>query len=220
MSAAAKADSVRTPDLLDVLRHTESYEWPTLPDGHVWGWRSTSPDLRSHDGFRWPWPGGTAVPVDDGRDWSRSGHECPSTTRGGYCVAVTWTGARSGGASATTNLLCSYDPADVLGESSHKVRVSAVHVHDVIALSTLDLTGADLSGAYLYGANLTRADLTGANLAGADLARANLTGADLAGAYLAGAYLYGANLYGANLYGANLYGWVKDDLGYLRKADQ
>ena len=206
----------RTPDLLDLLRHTDSYEWPDLPEGHVYGWRSIRPDHHSRDGFRWPWPGQEAVAPDDGRDLSPDtapGDPCPSAELGGLCLAKTWVGARSGGVPATTNLLVAYRPVDVLGENADKLRVARCVVLDVIDLTGANLARANLARADLGGADLGGANLGGANLYEANLARANLTRANLARAYLARADLYGADLYGAYLTGANLRG------AYLRGAN-
>ena len=185
-------------------------------------WRAVHPDLRSSRGFRWPFPGGTAVaPLPDGQEFTRRG-PCPDFVGDGLCLAKTWAGAASGAIPAITCLLVEFDPADVLGEDHDKLRVSRCRVVDVFDAPALIrdgwCPGADLTGANLTGANLTRADLsvaylTGANLTGANLARANLTGANLAranlaranlaGADLCGAYLTRANLAGANLGGAN-----------------
>src|ERR1039458_3500864 len=44
---------------LDILvAHTDL---PLPQGGHTWGWKTVRPDLRSHGGFRWPWPGGTEI---------------------------------------------------------------------------------------------------------------------------------------------------------------
>ena len=200
---------------------------PTEP--LVLGWRAVRPDLRSSHGHRDPFPGGWALPLDDGRDWSAppfpdAAPSCPSSKLGGYCVAHTWQGARSSGIPAHTVLLVGYRSSDVLGANqAGKVRVRARVTLDVIDLPGLiragHFRGADLRDANLYDANLRGADLRGAdlshadlyganlrdaNLRGADLYDANLRGADLRGANLRGANLYGANLRGANLRGANL----------------
>ena len=159
-------DNARTPDLLDLLRHTDDYAWPDLPTGHVWGWRSITADHRTRDGYRWPWPGQVAVAPDDGRDLSPDtapGEPCPSETLGGLCVAKTWWGARSGGTPAHIGLLVAYRPEDVLGEDDEKRRVSRCVLLDVVDVTQLNLRGADLTGADLTGANLTGAYLYGAN---------------------------------------------------------
>ena len=195
----------RTPDLLDALGGHLGVE---APGGMVLGWRSIRPDLRSRDGFRWPWPGGWAEAPDDGRDLTDAHptEACPSETLGGLCLAKSWLGARSGGIPAHMALVVAYRPGDVLGQDDDKMRVRRCLVVDVVDVAEhirqgraarADLTRANLAGAYLAGA-----DLTGANLAGAYLAGADLTGANLTGAYLARAYLTGANLTGANLDGA------------------
>jgi uncharacterized protein YjbI with pentapeptide repeats len=209
---------------LDVILQTAGN--PTLPDGYdTWGFKITRPDLRTykHSGsdprFRWPWPGGTVTDPKTVVD----GEACPTTQTGGYCVALTLNGARSGGYGHATILLLAYRIADVAGEDTvyGKRRVSHCMVVDVIAgqdayrlAKGADLAGANLTRAYLADANLTRAnlagaDLTRADLTGADLTRAYLTDADLAGAdltraYLAGAYLTRAYLTRAYLGGADL----------------
>ena len=174
--------------------------------GELYGWRCCRPDLRSRDGFRWPWPGGTAVqdgPADDA--------DCGV----GLHLAKTWAGAALGGYGCYVALIVAYRADDVLGEGDEKLRVRAARVLDVLDTPALirtgkasraDLPGANLSGANLSGANLSRADLPGANLSGANLSRANLSGAYLSGAYLSRANLSGADLYGADLYGADLSG--------------
>lgn len=63
--SVAFVDTTRTPDLLDALGGHLDVE---APGGMVLGWRSTWPDLRSRNGYRWPWPGGWAEAPDDGRD--------------------------------------------------------------------------------------------------------------------------------------------------------
>ena len=161
----------RTPDLLDLLGD----RLPTPPEGMVLGWRSIRPDLRSRDGFRWPWPGGWAEAPDDGRDLTTNHPDkaCPSETLGGLCLAKTWKGARSGGVPAHVGLVVAYRPEDVLGEDADKLRVRRCFVLDVV-----DLYRANLSRANLSRANLSRANLSGANLSRANLSRANLSGAD------------------------------------------
>ncbi len=200
-------------------------------------WRAVHPDLRSSNGFRWPFPDKKAVaPLPEGFEFTR-GNPCPGFVGDGLCLAKTWAGAASGGIPAITCLEVTYKPEHVLGEDGDKVRVSECRVVEVFDaaglirdgwmaranltganLSGADLTRADLTGAYLTGAYLYGADLTGANLTGADLSRADLTGAyltraDLTGADLTGADLTGANLTRADLTGANLTG------AYLTGAD-
>ena len=187
------------------------------------GWRAVHPDLRSRDGYRYPFPGQWA---DAGGPILGHTDACPRAAGDGLCVAKTWRGAASGGIPATTVLLVGYDQADVYGEDADKVRVGAMLVLDVIDVAVLArqgrLAGADLTGAYLTGANLTRAYLTGAYLTGAYLTganltmayltRANLTRANLDGAFLNGAFLDGANLDGAFLDGADLAGACRHSL--------
>lgn len=134
-------------------------------------WRAVHPDLRSSNGFRWPFPGKKAVaPLPEGREFTR-GNPCPEFVGDGLCLAKTWRGAASGGIPAITCLEVTYRPEHVLGEDGDKVRVSecrVVEVFDAAGLirdgwmATADLSGANLTGAYLSGANLTRANLTGA----------------------------------------------------------
>ena len=144
------------------------------------GWRAVHPDLRSRDGFRYPFPGQWADaggPILDHND------ACPRQAGDGLCVAKTWRGAASGGIPATTVLLVAYDHADVYGEDDNKVRVGAMLVLDVIDVAAMARRGhlgcANLGGANLRGANLGSADLRGANLGGANLGSANLRGANL-----------------------------------------
>ena len=152
------------------------------------GWRAVHPDLRSRDGFRYPFPGQWADaggPILDHND------ACPRQAGDGLCVAKTWRGAASGGIPATTVLLVGYDQADVYGEDDNKVRVGAMLVLDIIDVAAMarrghlrgaNLWGADLWGANLWGANLWSANLGSANLRSADLRGANLGCADLRGA--------------------------------------
>ena len=181
------------------------------------GWRAVHPDLRSRDGFRYPFPGQWA---DAGGPILDNDDPCPRAAGDGLCVAKTWRGAASGGIPATTVLLVGYDQADVYGEDDHKVRVGAMLVLDVLDVAAMARRGhlrnanlrganlryANLGDANLWGANLGDANLWGANLWGADLGDANLWCADLWGANLWCADLGGANLGGANLRGANLWG--------------
>ena len=148
------------------------------------GWRAVHPDLRSRDGFRYPFPGQWADaggPILDHND------ACPRQAGDGLCVAKTWRGAASGGIPATTVLLVAYDHADVYGEDDNKVRVGAMLVLDVIDVAAMarrgHLRSADLRGANLRGANLRGANLRGANLRSANLRSADLRGADLRGAH-------------------------------------
>ena len=164
----------------------------TLPDDYSGetlelGWRRVNPDLRSRDGFRWPWPGQWTDIVEA----DTSDEECAS----GLHVAVGWVGASSTGP-VHTALLVAYRPADVAHRGYDKVRVRQALTLDVIDppamirarhFTRANLTGVDLTRANLTRANLTRADLTRANLSGADLYGANLTGADLSGVNLTGA---------------------------------
>jgi Pentapeptide repeats (8 copies) len=143
---------------------------PPLPDGYdTWGFKITRPDLRTYNGFRWPWPGGgvedpAAVAGED---------PCPTEQTGGYCVALTLAGATSGGYGHATVLLLAYRQADILALSGSdgKLRVRAAYVADVIdgaaavrKAGHAYLRGADLQYAYLRGADLQGADLQDAHL--------------------------------------------------------
>jgi hypothetical protein len=198
---------VGSVDLLDVI--TKDRE---LPEGHdQWAIRTVRPDLRSRNGYRYPFPGKVAKAAGP---FSTSSGECPSHDGDGICAATTWRGMASGGVVASTLLLVAYKEKHALGgsRSGGKLRLRRFLVVDVI--DGLDLLrksgkGADLRGAYLSGANLSGADLSGADLRGAYLSGADLSYANLRGAYLSGAHLRGADLRGADLSGADLYG-VKD----------
>ena len=192
--------------LLDVIIR----DHPPLDADRVWGIRSVRPDLRSSHGFRWPFPGGEAVPAGPLLDHSG---ECPRSAGDGLCAAFTWGGMASGSIPARTLLLVSWARTDTLGSSLHKARIGGpVMVHDVIDGECLvrqngreaDLSGADLRGADLRGANLLRADLSGADLRGAYLLRAYLRGTYLRGTYLRAADLSAADLRGADLREADL----------------
>ncbi|BBU22134.1 hypothetical protein [Mycobacterium xenopi] len=71
----------------------------TLPDGYdSWGLKSVHPDLRTRNGFRWPFPGNETPRVElDDHDGP-----CPSRPGDGVCVAKTWAGMASGGIPART----------------------------------------------------------------------------------------------------------------------
>ena len=173
-------------------------------------WRAVHPDLRSSNGFRWPFPDKKAVaPLPEGFEFTR-GNPCPGFVGDGLCLAKTWAGAASGGIPAITCLEVTYKPEHVLGEDADKVRVSECRVVEVFDAAGLVrdgwMSGANLSRANLTGANLSMANLYGANLTGANLSRANLYGANLSRANLSGANLSGADLSGADLSGANLSG--------------
>ena len=85
-------------------------------------WRAVHPDLRSSNGFRWPFPGKKAVaPLPAGSEFSR-GNPCPEFVGDGLCLAKTWRGAASGGIPAITCLEVTYRPEHVLGEDADKVR--------------------------------------------------------------------------------------------------
>lgn len=194
--------------LLDVAEEIADAGGMNKPDGLCWGLRANHPDLRSRDGYRWPWPGNW-TPDCDAVDESNAGSS-PVRPGDGVCVALTWQGMALGGIPARTLLLVGWHPDDVLGGDASKLRVRKAFVRDVIDLRRLvdtakeRIRGADLGGAYLRGANLGGANLQDANLGGADLRGADLGVADLGGANLGGADLWGAYLDGANLGGANL----------------
>ena len=138
--------------------------------GHKLLLRSINADFTSSRGYRWPFPGGVAecdAPVKS--------HEgaCPSVPGDGLCLGKTWVGIASGGIPASTLLLCSYRPADVLGEDEEKVRVVRARVLEVFTFASLLAEASEEERANLYGANLYGADLGGANLYGADLYGAN-----------------------------------------------
>ena len=149
-------------------------------------WRAVHPDLRSSNGYVWPFPGHEAVaPLPDGEKFTK-GNACPTFVGDGLCLAKTWAGAASGGIPAITCLEVTYSTADVLGEDANKVRVSRCQVVAIFDATLLIrdgwMAGANLSGANLDGANLDRANLNGANLNRASLYRANLNRASLDGA--------------------------------------
>ena len=217
----------------------------TTPEGLQWGYKFVGTDLCTDDrqGGRYryrlgEWHEATAPTVHS--------DPCPKHPGDGLCVARTLFGAQSGGLrlGAAVMLVVGFAEADVLAESSDKLRVSRLWVHPdpwdpvqaIVGLGAYlrgaylrgaDLRGANLRGANLTGAYLSGANLTGANLYGASLSGANLSGANLTGAYLARADLTGANLTGAYLTGANLAGargdiwttlpagWTVSDNGFV-----
>ena len=143
-----------------------------------WWFRAVHPDLRSKNGYRYPWPGSWAEapgPIQKHSD------PCPQAEGDGLCVAKSFRGAAMGGIPFSTFLLVGVTKRDVLGEDADKIRVRRMYIADVISLATI-IRGADLRDA-----NLTSANLRGANLRDADLRGAYLRGADLRGADLRGA---------------------------------
>jgi hypothetical protein len=189
------------PDTRTLAERFAAHAGVEAPPGMVLGWRVCHRDLRSRNGYRWPWPGGRATDPRKGVDRRKTTaphNACPSDTLGGVCIAKTFGGAASGGIPAGTILVTAHHPKDVLGEDPDKLRVKRALVLDVV-----DLVSA-LGGADLGGANLRYADLRYANLGGADLGGANLGCADLGYADLGGANLRYADLGGANLGYADL----------------
>jgi hypothetical protein len=225
-------DTTIRPALLDlVAQRAQDGDLTGIGDTDLcWAFRAVHPDLRSRNGFRYPWPGKWATAPGPFITENTTG--CPQAEGDGLCVAKTVSGAGQGGIPFRTVLIVGYRPADVLGSDDQKLRVRALYVADVAdgigllrgtylrgaVLRGADLRGADLGGAYLRSADLRDADLRGADLRGADLGGAYLGGTDLRGAVLRGADLRGTYLRGADLRGADL----RDaDLGgaYLRGAD-
>jgi len=178
--------------LVDSITLPDDYDGETLE----LGWRRVDPDLRSHGGYRWPWPGNWTDVVDA----DTSDEQCAP----GLHVAVGWAGASLLTGPVHTALVVAYRPADVAHRGHDKVRVRQALVLDVLDVPAMIRAGR-FTGAYLIRANLYGANLSWANLSRANLSGANLTGADLYGAYLSRANLSGANLTGADLYGAYLY---------------
>ena len=171
-------------DLLPVIVEREG---ATLPEGFdSWGIKSVCPDLRTHGGYQWPYPGHVAE-CDPARIVSENDDACPTQEGDGLCVAWTWQGMASGGIPARTLLLVAYKSDEVLGRDEYagKLRtrsVSVVAIVDGERLLREAGYGANLSGANLRGASLRGASLYGANMRGASLRGADLYGADLSGA--------------------------------------
>ncbi len=194
---------------IDLIPVIVEREHATLPDWcDSWGIKSVQPDLRTHGGYQWPFPGQTAS-CDPDRLVPDNTGACPLQIGDGLCVATSWRGMASGGIPARTMLLIAYASTEVLGRDNHEgklrlPRVAVVALVDGQRLLKEAGSGANLRGANLYGADLRGADLTYANLEGADLLGADLTDANLLRANLYGANLYGADLRGADLTGANL----------------
>lgn len=147
---------------------------PLVPEGMIEGWKIVRPDLRTRNGYRWPWPGNWAE-CDNEHPFT-VGDACPQFEGDGLCIAKTWKGAASGGYPAVTALLLAYWADDVLGEDDNKIRVGRALVLDVFGPQQLIRDGWCV-GADLRGANLRYAELHGANLSGA-------RGADTSGAIL------------------------------------
>ena len=171
-------------DLIPVIVEREG---ATLPEGFdSWGIKSVRPDLRTHNGYKWPGEGHVAE-CDPARIVPESDNACPTQEGDGLCVAWTWQGMASGGIPARTLLLVAYKSDEVLGRVSDagKLRTRSVAVVAIVdgekllreAGKDADLRNADLSYAYLSDADLRRA-----NLSYAYLRSANLHGADLSSA--------------------------------------
>ena len=188
---AATEQAIRIA-LLDVAEEIADDGGMDKPAGLHWGLRANHADLRSRDGYRWPWPGQWTPDCDNIDEANTDG--CPTWPGDGVCVALSWDGMAQGGIPARTLLLVGWHPDDVLGGDASKLRVRKAFVRDVIDLRRLvDAAKERIRGAYLGGADLRGADLRGANLWSADLGGADLRGANLRGADLGGAYLGGAN---------------------------
>ncbi|MDA8318844.1 MAG: pentapeptide repeat-containing protein [Actinomycetota bacterium] len=141
-------------------------EGRTLPDGYdTWGWKAVRPDLRTRDGYRWPWPGQVAEAADP--------EPGPEVCARGLHIALKPEAAIY---PLATLLLLAYRQADVIAADDVKCRVPRCLVVDVIDLPGVGRAGK-LGGADLAGADLRGADLGGADLAGADLTRGQLTDA-------------------------------------------
>ena len=139
-------------------------EGHTLPAGYdTWGWKLVRPDLRTRDGFRWPWPGNAVTEADPDPDPDKL---CSR----GLHIALTPAAMRDVRYGPSTVLLLAYRQADVIARAESKVRAGHAYVADVIDLCWLLRANGqqlDLAGAYLAGANLDGADLARANLDGA-----------------------------------------------------
>ena len=159
-----------------------------LPDkpkrGLLWGFRLNAPDLMSVHDYRWPFPGNWATAPGP---FTKTDDPCPPEVGDGICIAKTLGGAQSGDRriGSSSGLLLAYVQADVLAESSDKLRVKRAWVAEIfdpvqaVVLSGADLSRANLSRANLDRAALPRAYLSRANLSGANLFRANLDRANL-----------------------------------------
>ncbi|WP_307962414.1 pentapeptide repeat-containing protein [Salinispora arenicola] len=148
--------------MLDVLTADRA-----LPAGcDRWGIHTVHPDLRSRDGYRWPWPGQWAEapgPID-----TDNTSECPVEVGDGICLARTWRAMASGGVPAVTLLLCAWSSADLLSDACGDTwRLRRAYVVDIV--DGARLVREHGRGANLRGANLRGANLEGANLRGADL---------------------------------------------------
>jgi hypothetical protein len=169
-------------------------------------WRAVHPDLRSSNGFRWPFPGKKAVaPLPEGRYFTR-GNPCPEFVGDGLCLAKTWAGAASGGIPAITCLEVTYKPEHVLGEDADKVRVSECRVVELFDAAGLIrdgwMAGSDLSGSDLRGSDLSYSDLRYSNLRGSNLSGSDLRSSDLRGSDLSYSDLRGSDLRYFDLRGA------------------
>ena len=131
---------------------------PEHPEAELlWGFRLNATDLMSQHDFRWPWPGHWAVAPGP---FTQENDPCPQTAGDGICVAKSLSGAQSGGQriGASVGLLLAYSQADVLAESSDKLRVKRAWVAEMFdPVQAVVLSGADLSGANLSGTDLSGA---------------------------------------------------------------
>ncbi len=132
------------------------------------------------------WPRVNGV-VDVRATATRHSDPCPRFGGDGVCVALTGSGAASGGHSLASGvLLVGWRPEHELARGDGKVRVSRAKVLARLPLADLLASGANLREANLQGADLRWADLREANLRWADLRGANLREANLRGADLHG----------------------------------
>jgi hypothetical protein len=127
-----------------------------LPDGcDNWAMRTVRPDLTSRNNYRYPFPGNWAEAPGP---FTYSKSECPRKPGDGICAATDYEGMASGGVPARTLLLVAYNSEDLLGSSSHKIRLRRMFVVELLdgekVLQQHGL-GAYLSGAYLSGAYLS-----------------------------------------------------------------
>jgi hypothetical protein len=118
----------------------------SLRDGETLGWKVVRPDFTTHEGYRWPFPGGEVTSE------GIPGGACPARSGDGFCVAKDAAGASSGGIGLHLVILLAW--SDMLGEDGHKIRVRSARV-----LALVDALRADLRSANLRSADLYLADL-------------------------------------------------------------
>ncbi len=87
--------------------------------------KAVRPNGQTRNGLDWNVPSGTVVRADHNIGTPDHGEVCPKEEGDGISVAKTWFGASQASFPTVRCCTISFDPADVLAEDDHKVRVRA-----------------------------------------------------------------------------------------------